>query len=74
MKKLDLTICTAYGSEKYRASGLQQFSIADVWTRPGCINLFSALYITLGRKTAKYLCDRDLQKQRVMCVLVPKVI
>jgi hypothetical protein len=43
MEKLDLIICTAYGSASHGASGLQEFSIADVSTRPGCINLVSAL-------------------------------
>ena len=50
MKKLDLTTCTAHGSASYGDSGLQQFSIAYVSTRPGCFNLVSALYITLGVK------------------------
>lgn len=50
MEKLDLTICTAHASSSYGASGLHQFSIAYVSTRPGCFNLVSALYITLGVK------------------------
>ncbi len=32
MEKLNLTICTAYGSTSHGVSGLQQFSIADVST------------------------------------------
>ena len=32
MKKLDLTTCIANGSASHGASGLQQFSIADVST------------------------------------------
>ena len=48
MEKLDLTICTAHGPASCGARGLQEFSIADVSTRAGCINLVSALYIELG--------------------------
>jgi len=48
MEKLDLTTCTAYVFASHGASGLQQFLIADVSTRPVFINLVSALFITLG--------------------------
>lgn len=48
MEKLDLTICKAHGFASHGASGAQQFLIADVSTRAGCINLVSALYIELG--------------------------
>ena len=52
MGNLCLNKCTTNGSAIHRASELRQFSIADVSTRPRCVNLVSARYMTLGVSNA----------------------